>query len=81
VRVPSEVSVIGFDDVEASFCIPPLTTVSHKLVEMGRRAAERVMEMVRDEGARERLRGVRDVIRPELVVRGSTAEVRMTKPE
>jgi LacI family transcriptional regulator len=81
VRVPADVSVIGFDDVEASFCIPPLTTVSHKLVEMGRRAAERVMEMVKDEGAREGLRGVRDVIRPELVVRGSTREVRMTKPE
>jgi LacI family transcriptional regulator len=73
VRVPADVSVIGFDDVEASFCIPPLTTVSHKLVEMGRRAAERVMEMVRDEGAREGLRGVRDVLKPELVVRGSTS--------
>jgi DNA-binding LacI/PurR family transcriptional regulator len=73
IRVPRDVSVIGFDDVEASFCIPPLTTVSHKLVEMGRRAAERVMEMVKDEGARERLRGVKDVLKPELVVRGSTA--------
>jgi LacI family transcriptional regulator len=76
VRVPADVSVIGFDDVEASFCIPPLTTVSHKLVEMGKRAAERVMEMVKDEGARERLRGVKDVLKPELVVRGSTGAVK-----
>ena len=86
VRVPQDVSVVGFDDVEASFCIPPLTTVSHKLVEMGRRAAERVMEMVGDESgaARARLKGAREVLRPELVVRESTGrarEIRMTKPE
>jgi LacI family transcriptional regulator len=73
VRVPREVSVVGFDDVEAAFCIPGLTTVSHRLADMGRRAAELVMEMVTDGAARERLRGRREVLRPELVMRESTA--------
>ncbi|HEY7117452.1 MAG TPA: LacI family DNA-binding transcriptional regulator [Tepidisphaeraceae bacterium] len=75
-HVPRDVSVVGFDDVEASFCVPRLTSVSHKLTEMGKRAAEMVMEMVNDEAARERLRGRREVLRPELVVRESTAEAR-----
>jgi DNA-binding LacI/PurR family transcriptional regulator len=73
VRVPRDVSVVGFDDVEAAFCIPGLTTVNHRLAEMGRRAAELVMEMVTDGAARERLRGRREVMRPELVMRESTA--------
>jgi LacI family transcriptional regulator len=68
VKVPQEVSVVGFDDIEAAFCVPRLTTVSHRLSDMGRKAAERVMEMIR--GAS--LRGVRDVVRPELVVGKST---------
>jgi DNA-binding LacI/PurR family transcriptional regulator len=69
VRVPQDVSVVGFDDIEAAFCVPRLTTVSHRLSDMGRKAAERVMEMIGGAG----LRGERDVVRPELVVRKSTA--------
>lgn len=75
-RVPKDVSVVGFDDVEAAFCVPGLTTVSHRLADMGRRAAEMVMEMVTDEGARGRLRGKREVLRPELVIRESTELVK-----
>lgn len=79
--VPGDVSVVGFDDIEAPFCIPPLTSVSHRLLEMGRRAAERVMEMVNDESSRARLRGTREVVEPELVVRKSTGQVLDTGEE
>jgi LacI family transcriptional regulator len=73
VRVPRDVSVVGFDDVEAVFCIPGLTTVSHRLADLGKRSAEMVMEMVTDDNARLRLRGTREVLGAELVVRESTA--------
>ena len=43
IRVPEELSVIGFDDVPAAaFADPPLTTVAQPMVEKGRRAAELV---------------------------------------
>jgi DNA-binding LacI/PurR family transcriptional regulator len=73
VRVPQDVSVVGFDDVEASLCIPKLTTVSHMLGEMGRRAAEMVIQMITDPEMKQKYRGKREVIAPELVVRRSTA--------
>ena len=41
VRVPDEVLVVGFDDIEeSSFSAPPLTTVRQPLYEMGSRAVE-----------------------------------------
>jgi DNA-binding LacI/PurR family transcriptional regulator len=73
VRVPQDVSVVGFDDVEASLCIPKLTSVSHMLGEMGRRAAEMVIQMIDEPETRQKYRGKREVIAPELVVRKSTA--------
>ena len=72
-RVPADVSVVGFDDVEAALCIPKLTSVSHMLGGMGRRAAEMVIQMVNEPATREKYRGKREVIAPELVVRKSTA--------
>jgi serine phosphatase RsbU (regulator of sigma subunit)/DNA-binding LacI/PurR family transcriptional regulator len=41
IRVPDEVLVVGFDDIEESgFSAPPLTTVRQPLAEMGGRAVE-----------------------------------------
>jgi LacI family transcriptional regulator len=73
IRVPADVSVVGFDDVEASMCIPKLTTVSHMLGEMGRRSAEMCIQMINEPEMRQKYRGKREVIAPELVVRKSTA--------
>ena len=40
-RIPHDLSVVGFDDIEYSrFCGPPLTTVRQPIVEMGAAAAE-----------------------------------------
>jgi DNA-binding LacI/PurR family transcriptional regulator len=45
VRVPDELSVVGFDDIFcAEFCSPPLTTVAAPLREMG---AEAFLELHR----------------------------------
>ena len=67
-RVPEEISVMGFDDIEfASIAYPPLTTVRQPLHEMGATAAELLLRKV---GSDESVRNVR--IRPELIVRSST---------
>ena len=49
IRVPQDISVVGFDDtLEAGFAIPPLTTVSQRLEEQGRRAANLVLDALED---------------------------------
>ncbi len=47
VRVPEDMSVIGFDDIaEASISYPPLTTIRQPLYEMGRLAAEYICRVI-----------------------------------
>jgi len=70
-RIPEDVSVVGFDDIHARVARPPMTVVSHMLGELGRRAAALAIEMATDEKARARLCGKRVKIPAELVERGS----------
>lgn len=47
IRVPDDVSLVGFDDeMTAAFTIPPLTTVRQPSVEMGRAAAAAIMSLM-----------------------------------
>jgi LacI family transcriptional regulator, galactose operon repressor len=47
-RIPEDVSVIGFDDIESAAQIPPpLTTIRQPFTEMGIRAAELLMAAIR----------------------------------
>ena len=71
-RVPEDVSLVGFDDVpEAGFFLPPLTTVRQDFPAVGRRAVELAqVAMAGGEAPAPAL------IRPELVVRASTAAPR-----
>jgi LacI family transcriptional regulator len=73
-RVPEDVSVVGFDDVQsAAFQNPALTTVRQPLAKMGALAAGQVLEQI----GSARLPAVQQiVVSPELVVRESTARVR-----
>lgn len=66
-RVPEDVMVVGFDDVEeARFAEPPLTTVHQPLYEKGRFAMETVLAMLRGERVADRL-----VMHTDLVTRTS----------
>lgn len=69
-RMPEDVSVVGFDDVvNASFCIPTLTTVRQPLKKMGRIAAETLLARLENNAE-----FPDDIaVEPELVVRKSTA--------
>ena len=69
-RVPQELSVVGFDDLPvARWVSPPLTTVRQPLAEMGRAAAQILGELI--EGIPPRSRRVE--LSTELIVRESTA--------
>lgn len=50
-RVPADVSVVGFDDIaSATFCLPALTTVKQPLKKMGRIAAETLLARIEENG-------------------------------
>ncbi len=70
-RVPQDVSVMGFDDIPgAAFHTPSLTTVRQPLNRMGEVAAQSLLERI--EGKKEYPAEI--AIEPELVVRESTAK-------
>jgi LacI family transcriptional regulator len=47
VRVPQEIAVVGFDDIPAARLVsPPLTTISQHQEQLGRRAAEMLLERI-----------------------------------
>jgi LacI family transcriptional regulator len=72
IRVPQDVSVVGFDDIDiASYMVPRLTTIRQPLASIGERTATLLHRSI----SGERL-AVSDVVMPvELVVRESTAAV------
>jgi LacI family transcriptional regulator len=70
-RVPQDVSVVGFDDVQsAAFQNPGLTTVRQPLRTMGILAAEAVVRRI--DAPADHLPAKQIVVDPELVVRDST---------
>jgi LacI family transcriptional regulator len=71
-RVPEDVSIIGFDDTPAAqWSAPPLTTVRQPFAEMGRVAMRRLLRLV----AGEELTSPRVELATQLVIRKSTAAV------
>ena len=70
--VPTEVSVVGFDDIpEAGYFLPPLTTVRQDFAEVGRRCIDRLMALIAGAEA-----ASMSPIQPTLVVRSSAAPPR-----
>jgi LacI family transcriptional regulator len=66
--IPQDLSVVGFDDLPvARWVSPPLTTVRQPLAEMGRVAAEMILQLVEETP----LRSKRVELSTELVVRES----------
>jgi len=71
-RVPDDVSIVGFDDLpSARWAFPPLTTVRQPLAAMGMLAARTLLRLV----AREHLESPRVELSTSLVVRESTGAV------
>jgi len=68
-RIPGDVSLVGFDDIEmSSYLLPPLTTVRQDKVALGREAAMRLLDLLDGKKPPTDL----TLIPTHLVVRGST---------
>lgn len=67
--VPEDVSVVSVDDIAlAAYAAPALTTVRQPFEEVGRATAQRVIDLIE-----QRESGLIAPLRPELIVRASTA--------
>lgn len=69
-RVPEDISLVGFDDIPlAQYCDPPLTTIAQPADSFGRRAVEMLIDIIEKQSA------VRThiTLAYELVIRKSTA--------
>jgi DNA-binding LacI/PurR family transcriptional regulator len=72
-NIPGNVSVVGFDGINLSaYSTPPLTTVRQPAYEMGRRAAEQLIDCIRKTSVN---RPARVLFKPELIVRQSAGSV------
>lgn len=73
VRVPDDVSVVGFDDVDGSANFyPPLTTIRQEFGPLGRRCMEQLLASIAGEQVKPEL------IQPSIVVRASSGPPRVT---
>ncbi len=71
--VPEDVSVVGFDNIEASaFYSPPLTTVSQTHMQMGEHAVQMLLDQIEHPGKPPAMLK----LEPKLVIRESTAPPR-----
>jgi len=67
--LPEELSIVGFDDMQtASYIVPALTTIHQPAYQMGRRAAEVLLELMETP-----TKSVQDMMETTLVIRESTA--------
>lgn len=67
IAVPHELSIIGFDDIKtASYVSPPLTTIHQPKVQLGRLAAQVLLDLLQNRPGRNHM------LPPTLVLRGST---------
>jgi len=70
IRVPSELSVIGFDDIQMSrYVYPALTTVGQSILQLGEMAAEVLLRRI----ATPALATDQRIVTPSIVLRESTA--------
>ena len=76
-KVPEDISIIGFDDIEfASIAYPPLTTIRQPLHEMGATAAELLIRKIANDDSVPNI-----CVCPELIVRSSTCPPSLASPD
>jgi LacI family transcriptional regulator len=69
-RVPEDISVVGFDDLlTCRYTLPPLTTVHYPALEFGQLAAQAVLELIQGRIPKLEIPG------PRMVIRESTGRV------
>lgn len=79
-RVPQDVSIVGFDGISMSEVVEPaLTTVQQPIYELGRQLADVILTLLAEE-RRDEVQVLRHIVPCELVVRGSTAPPKSTAP-
>ncbi|MEN8191061.1 MAG: LacI family DNA-binding transcriptional regulator [Thermodesulfobacteriota bacterium] len=67
-RLPQDLSIVGFDDIQtSSYVIPALTTIRQPAYEMGRKAAELLFQLMESPA-----KPVQWMLRSELITREST---------
>jgi DNA-binding LacI/PurR family transcriptional regulator len=72
IRIPDEVSVVGFDDIPEAVCFePPLTTVRQDFDVLGSQSVEYLVSLISDQDTPLQQR----VLYPSLVVRQSTQAI------
>src|SRR5207244_2540221 len=71
-KIPADLSVVGFDNVLAAICYPHLTSVSQRLYELGRRATDLLIEMTQNENEWPKYRGMKETVAPRMTIRKST---------
>ncbi len=76
-RIPEDVALIGFDNLEiGEFMAPPLSSVSFETDVVVRMAIERLQDLIRSRGALPEPRVT--LVEPQLVIRDSTGHARHT---
>jgi LacI family transcriptional regulator len=76
-RVPQDVSVLGFDDIQsAAYQVPSLTTIRQPLQKMGSTAAQLLLKKLAGKATPDLIH-----VEPELIVRESTAPACSTAPK
>ncbi len=72
-RIPDDVSVVGFDNLEiAGYTVPSLTTIHQPFEKMATNAVKLLLRLIK----RQRLENPQEVLPFELIVRGSTKAIR-----
>jgi DNA-binding LacI/PurR family transcriptional regulator len=70
IKIPEEVGIVGFDDLEwAPLIDPPLTTISQPIYTIGSTAAQLLLRRL---GRTAKLRKEVVVLKPELIIRESS---------
>ncbi len=70
VRIPQDVSVVGFDNIElAELCRPALTTVDQRSKELSQTAVSMLIDLI--EGNKQPIKDRQKIIKPRLIIRQS----------
>lgn len=75
IQIPDQISVVGYDNIpESQYLIPSLTTIRPDFDALGKAAIDKMLMQLRQGTAKEEV-----MLKPELIVRHSTAAVKTRK--